>query len=179
MSGTSSSAELHDLTAGTEYLLSVHAVSEAGVGEGLRTLVTTGGGRRQSGVQSSSGARHRPRLLCDGASLNRSDPPCPLPNTSDVMRVPAHLDWDLLLLLLPGFWDPHPHWATAQTALTPVTCGGTQPTTKCVRHTGHRLRVRSQSCAPATTVTARAPRPLALPGAQAHGSPLGTTALSP
>ncbi|XP_053783376.1 collagen alpha-1(XX) chain [Desmodus rotundus] len=41
VSGTSSSAELHDLTAGTEYLLSVHAVSEAGVGEGLRTLVTT------------------------------------------------------------------------------------------------------------------------------------------
>ncbi|XP_045689068.1 collagen alpha-1(XX) chain [Phyllostomus hastatus] len=41
VAGPSSSAELHNLTAGTEYLLSVHAVSEAGVGEGLRGLVTT------------------------------------------------------------------------------------------------------------------------------------------
>ncbi|XP_053527176.1 collagen alpha-1(XX) chain [Artibeus jamaicensis] len=42
VAGPSSSAELHNLTASTEYLLSVHAVSEAGVGEGLRGLVTTG-----------------------------------------------------------------------------------------------------------------------------------------
>ncbi|KAM5305922.1 collagen alpha-1(XX) chain isoform 5-T5 [Glossophaga mutica] len=41
VAGPSSSVELHNLTAGTEYLLSVHAVSEAGVGEGLRGLVTT------------------------------------------------------------------------------------------------------------------------------------------
>ncbi|XP_036915733.1 collagen alpha-1(XX) chain [Sturnira hondurensis] len=41
VAGPSSSTELHNLTAGTEYLLSVHAVSEAGVGEGLLGLVTT------------------------------------------------------------------------------------------------------------------------------------------
>lgn len=34
---------LHNLTVGTEYLVSVFPVSEAGVGEGLRGLVTTGG----------------------------------------------------------------------------------------------------------------------------------------
>nr|KAF6470990.1 collagen type XX alpha 1 chain [Molossus molossus] len=39
--GPSWSTELHNLTAGTEYLLSVFPVSEAGVGEGLRGLVTT------------------------------------------------------------------------------------------------------------------------------------------
>ncbi|XP_072591481.1 collagen alpha-1(XX) chain isoform X2 [Vulpes vulpes] len=39
--GPTSSAELHDLAAGTEYLVSVIPVGEAGVGEGLRGLVTT------------------------------------------------------------------------------------------------------------------------------------------
>ncbi|XP_054433527.1 collagen alpha-1(XX) chain [Pteronotus mesoamericanus] len=39
--GSSASAELHGLAAGTEHLLSVLPVSEAGVGESLRGLVTT------------------------------------------------------------------------------------------------------------------------------------------
>lgn len=41
--GPTSSVELHNLTAGTEYLVSVFPVCEAGVGESLRGLVTTGG----------------------------------------------------------------------------------------------------------------------------------------
>lgn len=41
--GPSTSMELHGLTSGTEYLLSVFPMYEAGVGEGLRGLVTTGG----------------------------------------------------------------------------------------------------------------------------------------
>ncbi|ELK04409.1 Collagen alpha-1(XX) chain [Pteropus alecto] len=40
--GPSASAELHNLTSSTEYLVSVAPVYEAGVGEGLRGLVTTG-----------------------------------------------------------------------------------------------------------------------------------------
>nr|XP_012421250.1 PREDICTED: collagen alpha-1(XX) chain [Odobenus rosmarus divergens] len=39
--GPTSSAELHSLTAGTEYLVSVFPVGKAGVGQGLRGLVTT------------------------------------------------------------------------------------------------------------------------------------------
>ncbi|XP_070275708.1 collagen alpha-1(XX) chain isoform X7 [Myotis yumanensis] len=39
--GPSTSTELHGLASGTEYLLSVFPVYEAGVGEGLRGLVTT------------------------------------------------------------------------------------------------------------------------------------------
>ncbi|XP_066092381.1 collagen alpha-1(XX) chain isoform X1 [Saccopteryx bilineata] len=39
--GPSSSAELQNLTSGTEYLVSLFPVYEAGVGEGLRGLVTT------------------------------------------------------------------------------------------------------------------------------------------
>ncbi|XP_008072965.1 collagen alpha-1(XX) chain [Carlito syrichta] len=39
--GPASSAELHNLTSSTEYLVSVFPVYEAGVGEGLRGLVTT------------------------------------------------------------------------------------------------------------------------------------------
>uniref|UniRef100_A0A8I3PDD4 Collagen type XX alpha 1 chain n=1 Tax=Canis lupus familiaris TaxID=9615 RepID=A0A8I3PDD4_CANLF len=39
--GPTSSAELHDLAAGTEYSVSVIPVGKAGVGEGLRGLVTT------------------------------------------------------------------------------------------------------------------------------------------
>ncbi|XP_077612940.1 collagen alpha-1(XX) chain [Crocuta crocuta] len=39
--GPTSSVELHNLTAGTEYLVSVFPVLEAGLGEGLRHLVTT------------------------------------------------------------------------------------------------------------------------------------------
>ncbi|KAK1337084.1 hypothetical protein QTO34_001706 [Cnephaeus nilssonii] len=39
--GPSTSMELHGLTSGTEYLLSVFPMYEAGVGEGLRGLVTT------------------------------------------------------------------------------------------------------------------------------------------
>lgn len=73
VAGPSSAAELHNLTAGTEYLLSVHAVSEAGVGEGLRGLVTTGGGGRQSQLQSSPGRGPRPHVLGEqGESPNRS-----------------------------------------------------------------------------------------------------------
>lgn len=43
MDGPLTSTELHGLTSSTEYLLSVFPVYEAGVGEGLRGLVTTGG----------------------------------------------------------------------------------------------------------------------------------------
>ncbi|XP_029774395.1 collagen alpha-1(XX) chain isoform X3 [Suricata suricatta] len=39
--GSTSSMELHNLTAGTEYLVSVFPVLEAGVGDGLRRLLTT------------------------------------------------------------------------------------------------------------------------------------------
>ncbi|XP_039092869.1 collagen alpha-1(XX) chain [Hyaena hyaena] len=39
--GPTSSVELHNLTAGTEYLVSVFPVLKAGLGEGLRHLVTT------------------------------------------------------------------------------------------------------------------------------------------
>uniref|UniRef100_A0A452EF80 Collagen alpha-1(XX) chain n=1 Tax=Capra hircus TaxID=9925 RepID=A0A452EF80_CAPHI len=41
--GPTSSAQLHNLTSGTEYLVSVFPLYKAGVGEGLQGLATTGG----------------------------------------------------------------------------------------------------------------------------------------
>lgn len=40
--GPTSSAQLHNLTSGTEYLVSVFPLYKAGVGEGLQGLATTG-----------------------------------------------------------------------------------------------------------------------------------------
>lgn len=106
--GPSASAELHNLTSSTEYLVSVAPVYEAGVGEGLRGLVTTGGwgGGLGSGPGVPLGAWHQPGgyvgqlpvltrvgapapTCCEtkAESLDLSDPQCPLPNTSDIMCV--------------------------------------------------------------------------------------------
>ena len=99
-----SSAELHNLTSSTEYLVSVFPVHKAGVGEGLRGLVTTGGrgGPRAQGctgcphLQPPLGAWHRgslnpggvhPRRVTEAESLGLSDPQCPLLSTSDVICV--------------------------------------------------------------------------------------------
>lgn len=60
--GPSASTELHNLTSSTEYLVSVTPVYEAGVGEGLRGLVTTGGwgSGLGSGPGAPLGAWHQP-----------------------------------------------------------------------------------------------------------------------
>ena len=42
MEGPTSSAQLHNLTSSTEYLVSVFPIYKAGVGEGLQGLATTG-----------------------------------------------------------------------------------------------------------------------------------------
>lgn len=60
MEGPTSSAELHNLTSSTEYLVSVFPVYEAGVGEGLRGLATTGGWV-EVGLGSGRGAYPHPQ----------------------------------------------------------------------------------------------------------------------
>lgn len=42
MEGRTSSAQLHNLTSSTEYLVSVFPIYKAGIGEGLQGLATTG-----------------------------------------------------------------------------------------------------------------------------------------
>lgn len=101
--GPTSSMELHSLTAGTEYLVSVFPVREAGVGESLRGLVTTGGrggaGRgfpgcltqslpleppTSKGVQRPPGSQ--PTCCVTKAQwLGLSDPQCPLLSCSHLL----------------------------------------------------------------------------------------------
>lgn len=75
MDGPRTSTELHGLASSTEYLLSVFPVYEAGAGEGLRGLVTTGGWGSAPIPGEAPPTRQRPGL---------SDPQCPLLSTSDV-----------------------------------------------------------------------------------------------
>lgn len=82
MEAPASSAELHNLTSSTEYLVSVLPVYKAGVGEGLQGPVTTGG-RGGTRLQPPLGAWHwsslnpggaHPQPVTEAKSLGLSDP---------------------------------------------------------------------------------------------------------
>lgn len=105
--GPSTSTELHGLASGTEYLLAVFPVYEAGVGEGLRGLVTTGGWGSWLLwvlVLIRGGAPLPTCCVTEAESLDPPDPQCPLLSTSDAIC--AITTTRTVLLLFTCFWSP-------------------------------------------------------------------------